>query len=171
MKAAALSLHPLSSSFCDVIPLLSPLLMTDLWHLHLCPRAFHFRWVRTHHSRHFTLCIFHPFQSSSSCAACPLICGVCCSYITEQGIPGFDEEQDAVLVDVYTNQNTSLVYVTFRRPLETSDDADLDRPWYLYYAYGPFDASSPLSPIGPPGPNLWVSTDRIRFDCERKSTL
>lgn len=99
-----------------------------------------------------------------------LVCDVCCSYITEQGIPVSDQEQDGTLIDVYTNQTTSLVYVTFTRPLETSDDEDLDRPLYLYYGYGTFDTTSPVSPVGPPD-NLLVSTVPIRFDCERKSIL
>ena len=80
-----------------------------------------------------------------------------------------DGNQDADLVSAYIDQNSGLVFVSFTRPLETVDDVVLDRPWYLQYAYGPFNASS-FDQIGHPGPNLWVSTEALQFDCEGKST-
>ena len=109
-----------------------------------------------------------PFQSLSCFVS---ICDVCCSYINAQGMPALDLQQDASLVNVYLLPSTSYVYVSFARPLETSDDVDLDYPWYLYYAYGPFDSTSTTGPVGDPGSNLWVSAERIQFDCERKNTL
>ena len=60
---------------------------------------------------------------------------------------------------------TNFAYVTFSRPLVTSDvtDEDFDRVLYLYFGFGPFYANYT---IGDPGLNRWISSDPIQFDCD-----
>ena len=114
-----------------------------------------------------------PVQCHVGDDCCPSLCCVCCSHF-EFGIPVSEDDHNAVLLGAYVDPNTSYAYVAFSRPLVTSDvnDADLSRPLYLHFGFGPFNASSPI-PVSDPGANRWVSTSPIQFDCDsnRKSTL
>ena len=111
-----------------------------------------------------------PVQCRVGNDCCPSLCRVCCSYI-EFGIPVSEDDHDAVLLSAYVDPNTSYTYVAFSRPLVTSDvnDADLSRPLYLQFGFGPFDANTSM-PIGDPSANRWISNDLIQFDCSLDCT-
>ena len=86
-------------------------------------------------------------------------------------IPVPDDEQNAILLGKSLLPNTTYVAVGFSRPLVTSDDndEDLDRPLYLHFGFGPFDANSSF-PVGDPGANRWISRSPIQFECNRNCT-
>ena len=81
-------------------------------------------------------------------------------------MPEPDAERNAFLLSRNVDLNTNFAYVTFTRPLDTSDvdDVVLDRPLYLHFGYNPLttimDFNSPVT-------SKWTSRSPIQFDCNR----
>lgn len=80
--------------------------------------------------------------------------------------PQTDASQDATLISFVVDEIRMISTATFSRPLITgdTDDDDLDRPIYLQYAYGAIINAS-INLIADPGPNLWISSSQLSFDC------
>ena len=99
---------------------------------------------------------------------CVLFYSFHCSNVVD-GVPQADATQSAFLLSRTVDPNTNITYVTFTRPLDTSDvdDVVLDRPLYLHFGYSPdMDINSPRT-------SRWTSRSPIQFDCNRdgKNTL
>ena len=89
-----------------------------------------------------------------------------CSNVVD-GVPQFDATQSAVLLSRTVDPNTNITYVTFSRPLDTSDvdDVVLDRPLYLHFGYSPdMDINSPRT-------SRWTSRSPIQFDCNQDGKI
>ena len=85
-----------------------------------------------------------------------------CSKVNEGEIEP-DAERNAFLLS--RNVDTNFAYVTFSRPLDTSDvdDVVLDHPLYLHFGYSPSD----IIEINTTQTSIWTSRSPIQFDCNR----
>ena len=89
-----------------------------------------------------------------------------CSNVVD-GVPQPDATQSAVLLSRTVDPNTNITYVTFSRPLDTSDvdDVVLDRPLYLHFGYSPDMA------INSSRTSRWTSRSPIQFDCNQDGKI
>lgn len=95
---------------------------------------------------------------------CLFFCTACCSNVN-QGMPEPDVQQNVFRVSRVVDPDTNIAYVTFSRPLNTSDvdDVDLDSPLYLHFGY----SAANIMNISDPRTNIWTSRSPIQFDCSR----
>ena len=87
-----------------------------------------------------------------------------CSNVVDL-VPQADARQNAVLLSRTVDPGTNIAYVTFSRPLNTSDvdDVVLDHPLYLHFGYSPSD----IIEINTAQTSIWTSRSPIQFDCNR----
>ena len=88
-----------------------------------------------------------------------------CSKVNE-GVIEPDAERNAFLLS--RNVDTNFAYVTFSRPLNTSDvdDVVLDHPLYLHFGYNPTSIMDFNNAVT----SKWTSRSPVQFDCNRDGT-
>ena len=93
-----------------------------------------------------------------------VFCTAPCSNVKD-GVPEADAVQNAALLARIVDPDTYFAYVTFSRPLDTSDmdDVVLDSPLYLHFGYSPVNIMNISSPLT----SIWTSSSQIQFDCSR----